>query len=1238
MKILAIRGKNLASLEEEFEIDFTKEPLLSAGIFSITGATGAGKSTLLDALCLALFAKTPRHVKGNNELKLSDNENLRENSVRNILRRYAAEGFAEVDFVAMDDSRQRARWSVRRARNKTDGSIQEDTTELLNLDTDTIFSGKKDAARKEIERIIGLSFEQFTRSVLLPQGDFTAFLRADKNEKAALLEKLMGDESYSRISKKVYEIHKKLNTEKTFLESKLKDITLLSADESVLKIEESANWKQKIAELEVEKKQYETEIKWTQDFEKFKTEQAEAQKRLIEAKEKKSRNEDKIILFQKIQSVQNAKILVQNKKNVTERFDKKTIEKVNYIQKIIETSAQLEVAKNELKTSEISLSEHTTKEENAKPQLDAAKKLDVKLEELAKQIAVKTSEKNAATYKKEAQNKAVEAKEKEIIGLNILLQEEEKWKNDHEKRKAIAENIQTIDSKLSEANRFLSQKDDNTKKLNTEIAKIDHFATALKAQKESEAQKKISLQTQTEHYRTLEKQFQAVSMISLRKQAQSLSDEKNTFLQTQNCWNILEIKRHDWTRINENFSKNQSELTLKTEKLLALEKEFLEKNAKKEQSQQLLKKAQIEAGKNVQILRSNLTKDAPCPVCGSVHHEYSTDNQEFTNIFLLLEAESKAADAAYQAVFTQKNQLEQDCKNLAQNQMRSQQEMADKKLEVERRELDWKACNLEAEYYELPLSEQKSWLEKRIQTVDNQIDANKKEIELCEILEKNYRSEKEKIEQLEKDLAALQTQIKDTSRDWEASKKEEKRLRENLSQSDAEIEKIINELNPFFNNADWTKNWKADAISFGEKIKNFAQEWKNKIDKIYNLQNQIKLETANLNGLKSLLSDAALSESQVMTELQAQSDEKTKYVTERSNYFEGRMVQAVENEFKKNILDANKKFETCKKNSDEIEKNLNTFQSALVQINKDISDCEQQLSKNKDELSDWLSIYCTENNTILNESNLDELLSYSHDWQIKTSDFIHALDSDITAAGATFEEREKRVLEHLKLKTLDQTLEELGAGKEKIITNLELYHVTKNDIDAQLKENEKNQSQYKEKQAEIDEKIPAYENWTNLSNLIGSKDGDKFSFVAQQYTLDVLLGFANRHLKDLAERYELARIEDSLALKVIDRDAGDQERFVNTLSGGETFLVSLSLALGLASLSSKRMKIESLFIDEGFGTLDSATLGIAMDALERLHQQGRKVGVISHVHEMTERIGTQIRVEKISSNKSRVVI
>ena len=159
-----------------------------------------------------------------------------------------------------------------------------------------------------------------------------------------------------------------------------------------------------------------------------------------------------------------------------------------------------------------------------------------------------------------------------------------------------------------------------------------------------------------------------------------------------------------------------------------------------------------------------------------------------------------------------------------------------------------------------------------------------------------------------------------------------------------------------------------------------------------------------------------------------------------------------------------------------------------------------------------------------------------------------------------------------------------------------------------------------------------------MNTLLRSASGNKFKEIAQGYTLDTLLGYANRHLWELTSRYKLQRVPGSLALQVVDLDMLNEVRTVHSLSGGESFLISLALALGLSSLSSNRMNVESLFIDEGFGSLDNDTLGVAMDALERLQTQGRKIGVISHVSEMTERIAVRISLTKTSNGKSEIKI
>ncbi len=180
--------------------------------------------------------------------------------------------------------------------------------------------------------------------------------------------------------------------------------------------------------------------------------------------------------------------------------------------------------------------------------------------------------------------------------------------------------------------------------------------------------------------------------------------------------------------------------------------------------------------------------------------------------------------------------------------------------------------------------------------------------------------------------------------------------------------------------------------------------------------------------------------------------------------------------------------------------------------------------------------------------------------------------------------------------------------------------------------------QFVRKEIEAQEKI--LEKWADLSSLIGSADGKKFNQFAQGLTLDRLIVIANHHLQLLNDRYLLKRntVEQGLRLLIIDQFQADNEREINTLSGGESFLVSLALALGLSEMTSKLTTIDSLFIDEGFGTLDADTLEVALSALRGLQIGGKTIGIISHVERLKEEIYTQVEISKGADGFSTVKI
>ena len=159
--------------------------------------------------------------------------------------------------------------------------------------------------------------------------------------------------------------------------------------------------------------------------------------------------------------------------------------------------------------------------------------------------------------------------------------------------------------------------------------------------------------------------------------------------------------------------------------------------------------------------------------------------------------------------------------------------------------------------------------------------------------------------------------------------------------------------------------------------------------------------------------------------------------------------------------------------------------------------------------------------------------------------------------------------------------------------------------------------------------VDNFEQWNRLNALLGSADGKRLRELAQSYTFGYLVEQANYHLRRLSPRYELRTQPGTLQLSVVDHDMFDEERHVQSLSGGETFVASLALALGLSSLSGNQVTIGSLFIDEGFGNLDQDSLQLVMDALSRLEStQGRKVGVVSHTPQIRSQIHPQVQLVK----------
>ena len=985
MKILAIRGRNLASLEGDFEIDFTVEPLLSAGIFAISGPTGAGKSTLLDTMCLALFARTPRtdQAKENN-VKLQDvsNEQLSQSDPRFLLRRGTSSGFAEVDFMALNGHRYRTRWSVARARDKENGRLQNPRLALYNLDKEEEEQGTRSDLQARIIDLIGLTFEQFTRSVLLAQNDFSTFLKAEQGEKASLLEKLTGTELYSAISRQIFERNARAKEAFDLIQTRIQGIELLTD-------EEENDLRTRLAGTEKE----------LQRVEKAKAEQ---------------------------QALQEAVRSIEQQITIRQRQQKEAADK------LVHATELLTVARHEYEKGVEEQQQSEARFKSIQQEILQARKLDIQLDAAIRDLSHSEQQlKNVTLRKGEAEKKYQAAVLRRRQGAEEIARLTA-WRERYKKKERIAEQLSALLLHLDAASATRSGMEAAVRSIETLRQEMAALNKQLSDLQQTSANKQQALKRAEADYRNLEEELKAVDAPALDKQIEKLRQERE---------------------------------------------------------QLLIEQARLEASGNIKDLRGRLQDGQPCPVCGSTHHPFANQVPVAPVSALTLQLQDLSNKKETYVAHTR------HLTRLQQQLLQLHKELADSEA----------ACKEMAGKQQLAASRQ------------------------------------EREEAIVKEQSTLLTQ--------------------SLSAADL-----------LFGNSEWQKAWLQNPETFRKTLTDFARQWHENTEKLHQLERQESAQKAECESLASFLPSL-----EKQAEESGQLHEKNRAAfsslqAERKKLLNGRSADSVEQEYIRRMEELKERLKKLSATQTEQSGIADQTRGIADQIAKDLTEASADLLRRKAALDKWTADY---------------------------------LDS---------------------------------SGGEPLEVILSRYTQEKTELAFRLRTQTENKAKVSGLQEELNVRRTESERWAKLNELAGSADGAKFRRIAQGYTLDILLNYANVQLRELTRRYRLERVPETLALQVIDRDMCDEVRTVHSLSGGESFLVSLALALGLSSLSSNRMRVESLFIDEGFGSLDAETLRVAMDALESLRTQGRKIGVISHVQEMTERIPVRVRVSRVGNGKSVVRI
>jgi len=628
MKILAIRIKNLASLEGVTEIDFTSEPLSSAGIFAITGATGAGKSTILDALCLALYGKTPRYLQAKEsgiEIRDVEGSTLSQGDVRSILRDGTADGFAEVDFVGIDEQYHRASWSVRRARNKADGSMQSDTVTLKNITTNIDFPAKKAETLSEIARLVGLNFDQFTRSVLLAQGDFTAFMKADKGEKASLLEKLTGTHIYSEISKKIYEKYRAEEVLLRDLNLRKEGIITLTEEELKALSDEQETLEIEIKALEKEIEKLTTEIGWHEQLAKLQINYDLAYTALDVATEVQSSALPRKQKLKTVEQAQQTKSWADALKYAQQQHADKTTALAQIKANIAVLQEEKEKLENQLEVAEINLSEKNKALTDALPLLEQARRLDTLLSEKKQQVEKLKEEAENSVDANNQHQILLKAKHEEFANLADQIKDITDWEAENKDRSPIAENKDLILSKLQDAQQYLEILQQSSAILAQIQDKIDKDEAKSSAIESNWKQQVDGLEILKKNYDVLSKELQLtpIETLGLDKSETDLQVEHT--IKAQAHWQLFYGALIELETLNQKQVKDKSDLQTKQETLQNLAQQLPLEKVQRDTAQQLLQQARLASTENVETLREALVDDEPCPVCGSKSHPYALD-------------------------------------------------------------------------------------------------------------------------------------------------------------------------------------------------------------------------------------------------------------------------------------------------------------------------------------------------------------------------------------------------------------------------------------------------------------------------------------------------------------------------------------------------------------------------------------------------------------------------------------
>ncbi|GAA5587562.1 hypothetical protein Acal01_02733 [Acinetobacter calcoaceticus] len=1196
MKILSIRIKNLASLSDEHFIDFESAPLAHAGLIAIVGKTGAGKSTILDAMCLALFNRVPRLKDSDGKLKDVDGSELLTNSPLTVLRRGTGHGFAELCFIAQDQKRYLARWEIKRARENPNGKLQSVQRHLKCLTDGVVLADKAKAVDEKVKQITQLSFEQFTRAVLLAQSEVTAFLKARDSERGELLEYLTNSSIFAKIGELAFRKTADIAKQRKQLEEFLGHIEILSDEEIAAFTEQYQQAQENYQKLEQQKNVLDKQQQWFERKAKlelevqakqqqFQIQQNQHQQLAGEREQLKRLEVFSEIRPQVFQQTQNLQTLQQLEPQIQQAQIK-----FNDLIQIFETEQkQYQSAEQELKQTLDFEQQHQPALNQVRQSIqertfiaDEYKKCKEKRNVLEQKLSPLQQQQNTVQQQIEQlqQNQAHLQQQLTQTGQYAVL---DKGLSAHlHQLGQFIQNYEVIEQQLGNptlARQKLSEAKSELEQLTTSVGTVEQIEVKLEQQRKDKEQK-----------------LAQITQLDLIQQKIKIYHELYAELQQF-------TEKHSQTSAQEQQLKTVCQLA---------EQDYQTAKIEREKLQQILQQQRLLHTENIEQLRANLKDGEACLVCGSTHHPYRIDDSTVSKaLFDLQQQQEQQALTLEQTKF---NTWQSEQQTLTQ--YRAELEQVQKHLS----QLNAKQANLQQD------------LVQQLSLNQLQIDLAQPPEQILQTLNELRQAAQTSISSFDSENLRLTQAIKQQNQLLQHVQRSES-LFNTAQQWQQQVQHIVQCLSESEQHA-WQQSRSQTAKQTWSILDARAKqlEQQEQLSQRFEQQQQeLKMLTANLEQMTKQINEIDQNLKEITLKGQQNNERAVSLIQQMTGLSDLKPHDwLIEHDAKRQHQQT--AYHASKQRFEQTRQHFEQQKQALDQLKHQYQHTEQHQQQINAQIQNWLNEHSN-----FQAQDFTALIQINSAQEQDIRNRLNQAERLLSEASSALKTMQEQLTDHLQTQP-DIEFEKLLNLIQDNIAELKAQLEIRDQLKLKLELHQQNlakQQQYAEQIQNIQQEE---HRWSKISGLIGDAKGKEFRDYAQQYHLDILVEHANQQLAMLSQRYTLKRLDQSLSLAIIDHDMDGEMRSVSSLSGGESFLTALALSLAIANMASGSMKIESLFIDEGFGTLDASSLHMVMNALDQLQNQGRQVVLISHIQEMHERIPVQIQVKPLGAGASTIEV